>query len=167
MFRRSGKARQGPAPARPTVFERYGREARAVVTASEAHAQSDGSDVIAVHHVLLAATSVPSGAAWALATKGLDEAVLRDALDRRCGVPFPGTDGRVRARPVAGAPRVPFSEEAKAVLVHAVTVGRRRGRERVEPGDVATAALEAGAPTVVDALDELGLDLPTLVTALA
>ncbi|HEX7132618.1 MAG TPA: hypothetical protein VF228_08585 [Iamia sp.] len=138
--------------------------ARPVVMTAEAHARSDGSETTGAHHVLLAVTSVPTSAAWALATRGLDEAVLRDALDRRCGVPFPTGDARVRPDP--GAPRVPLSDEAKQVIAHSAVVARRRGRTRIEPADLGIAALESEAPTVVDALDELGLDAARLIAGL-
>lgn len=149
------------------MLGRFDREARAVLVASEAQAQADGSDEIAVHHLLLALASVPTTVAWTLATLGLDEARLRDVLDRCCGVPFPPTDRRVPLTPDAAQGRVPFAAEAKAVVAGSARVAEQRGRAKVGPADVALAVLGSAAVTTVGtALTELGVEPPAVARAL-
>lgn len=153
-----------PSTPRPSVFDADARASRPLVTA--AMAQAHGSPDVGVHHLLLAATAVPGSVAWTLATRGLDEAVLRDALDRRCGVPHPPSDRRVPIEPVPGSAVVPFSESARAAMVMAVHIARTRGRTLVEPDDPAIAAASSPSTVVADALDELGIVPSTLRRAL-
>ncbi|HEV7721614.1 MAG TPA: hypothetical protein VGO60_10030 [Iamia sp.] len=168
MFRRTPKVEPAPEPvARTSVLDRLDRSSRPVLAAAEAQAQADGSAEIEGHHLLLALTAVATPVAWSLATKGLDEATLRDVLDRRCGVPHPPSDRRTPLLPVPGAPRVPFSEPAKTVLIAAARVASRRERARIMPSDLALAVLAGETPTVIAALDDLGLDRTTLARALA
>jgi len=156
-----------PKAAPRSVVDLFGRDAQRVVLAAEAQAQADGSAAVEVHHLLLALTAVTTPVAWTFATRGLDEAVLRDALDRRGGVPFPPSDRRVPQVPDRAAPRVPFAPDTKEAMATAVMAARRGRGTPVQPADLAVAALGSTSPTIVAVLDELGLDGTALVQALA
>jgi hypothetical protein len=157
----------GAAPAPRDALTRFDREARAVLLASEAQARADGSAEVAVHHVLLGLLVVPSAVAWTLATKGLDEARLRDALDRRSGVPFPPGDGRVPLRPDLAAERVPFAQEVRALIAGSARVADARRRSGIGPVELGLAVVATRRVTTVGpALDDLGLDPDELARAL-
>jgi hypothetical protein len=130
--------------------------------AAEAQAQADGSETIAPHHLLLALAAVPGPVGWGLATAGADEARLRDALQRRCGVPRPPGDTRVPLRPDPER-RVRFAPITMGLIAAAGMVADRAGRPKIVTADLAVSVLTSTPrmPEIaqIDAvLADLGID---------
>jgi len=146
------------------MFERFTREARAVVKGAEAEARALGSPTIEAEHVLLALTredAATTAAGSALAEVGLDYEAAREALGAErerslLAVGVAAGDFAVPITPLARRPKVGAS--TKTALERALRASVRRHDGRIEAGHVLLGVLQAEAGSVPRALTEAGVD---------
>jgi ATP-dependent Clp protease ATP-binding subunit ClpA len=146
------------------MFERFTKEARAVVKDAEAQARMLGSPSVEAEHLLLALTredAETTAAGTALAAVELDYDAAREALDAErerslLAVGITAGEFDVPIAPRAGRPRMGAS--AKTALERALRVSLVRADRRINAGHVLLALLQAEAGTVPRALAEAGVD---------
>jgi D-alanyl-D-alanine carboxypeptidase len=145
------------------MFERFTRDARAVVTQAETEARELGSPTIEAEHLLLAMTHVnrATAAGEALAAAGLDHDRVTEALDAErerslLAVGISIGDFDLPRRATATKPRLAAS--TKSALEHSLRIALVRADKRIEAGHILLALLRAEAGTVPRALAEAGVD---------
>ena len=145
------------------MFNRFTKEAKAVVVGAEAEARALGAPSIEAEHLLLAyAKSDPA----ALASAGLDHdsllAAIRSDFEgslRAVGV----SDETIRSAPPARPRRKPrFAASSKAALESAFVTAKSAGERRIEARHVAQGVLSAKRGTVPRALRSAGLEAGAL-----
>jgi ATP-dependent Clp protease ATP-binding subunit ClpA len=139
------------------MFERFTREARAVVERSHEEAVAEGSATIEAEHVLLALTRDRGAAGRVLDSAGLDADSVRDALEGELehslasvGISAPGLELRRDRAPATRSPR--FATSAKLALERSLRVAQGRGERRLEPAHILLAILGSEVGTVPRAL---------------
>jgi len=137
------------------MFERFGKDSRAVVVQARHIAVESGSPTVEAEHLLLALTETRN-------SPGLDRDTVRDALDaeqRRSlavvGISEADFDLPSPA-PLAAEPQ--WGTSAKSALQRAAQVAARRKQRRIEPRHLLLAVLESRAGTIPRALEIAGLD---------
>jgi ATP-dependent Clp protease ATP-binding subunit ClpA len=145
------------------MFERFTRDARAVVSGAEAEARAAGMRSIEAEHLLLAATRRDAPAARALAELGLDPhgvtAALATETERSLlAVGITPSELEPPGPPVATAGRVRAGASFKLALERALRAAVARGDRRIETGHVVLGVLKAEAGTVPRALELAGID---------
>jgi ATP-dependent Clp protease ATP-binding subunit ClpA len=145
------------------MFERFTRDARAIVVAARDEAASQGRPRVEAEHLLLALAD--------RGTAGLDRDAIADALhdeQRRSlaavGVELDAFD-LADARPAAATARLPFGTSAKTALERTLRAAVERRDRRIEAPHVLLGLLGAEAGTVPRALALAGLDAEQLVAA--
>ena len=145
------------------MFERFTRDARAVVTQAETEARELGSPTIEAEHLLLAMThgNRATAAGEALAATGLDHDAITAALDAQrdrslLAVGISIGDFDLPKPAPAGKPRLAAS--TKSALEHSLRIALVRADKRIEPGHILLALLRAEAGTVPRALAAAGVD---------
>ena len=145
------------------MFERFTRQARAVVIEAEAQARALGDATIEAEHLVLAMTreDPPTAARSALGDVGLDHDALEEALvaerDRSlAAVGISAGDFDVYGSSPAGRPRMAAS--AKAALERALRISLVRADRRIGAGHILLGVLQAEAGTVPRALAQAGVE---------
>jgi ATP-dependent Clp protease ATP-binding subunit ClpA len=137
------------------MFERFGKDSRAVVVQARHIAVESGSPTVEAEHLLLALTE-------AQPTAGLDRDTVRDALDaeQRLSLAVVGISeaGFDLPSPAPPATEPQWGTSAKSALQRAARVAARRKQRRIEPRHLLLAVLEARAGTIPRALEIAGLD---------
>jgi ATP-dependent Clp protease ATP-binding subunit ClpA len=137
------------------MFERFGKDSRAVVVQARRIAVEDGSPTVEGEHLLLALAETEP-------TEGLDHDTVRDALDaeERLSLAVVGVSESdfdlPSPRPLATEPQ--WGTSAKVALQRAARAAARRNQRRIEPRHLLLALLEARAGTIPRALEIAGLD---------
>lgn len=139
------------------MFERFTKDARAVVEAAVVEARDAGSATVEAEHLLLALAR--SGHAK-LAAHGVDAAVIEDALaaEQTASLSAVGVRWNLEARPPAtGQPR--FAASAKLALQRALPAAVERGERRLTSDHVLAGVLTAEVGTVPRALAIAGIEI--------
>jgi len=145
------------------MFERFTRDARAVVTQAETEARELGSPTIEAEHLLLALTNLDhaTAAGEALAATGLDHDRITDALDAqrdRSLLAVGISIGDFDLPKPAPAARPRMAASARSALEHSLRIALVRADKRIDTGHILLAVLRAEAGTVPRALAESGVD---------
>lgn len=139
------------------MFERFTRDARAIVSQARVEAQERGSPTIEAEHLLLALArrGIP-----ALAGAGLNHAAVQQALDDELAqsLSVVGITWDVPARPVSPATTLRFGASSKLALEQALRAAVERGDRRLESEHVMLGVLRAQHGTVPRALAVAGVD---------
>jgi len=145
------------------MFQRFTKDARAVVVEAEAEARELGSPTIEAEHLLLALTRqdpvTPVGAV--LAELGLDHDRMSDALaaERERSLMAVGISiGDFDLSPAHASTKPRLAANAKNALEHALRISLARTDKRIEAGHILLALLRAEAGTVPRVLTEAGVD---------
>lgn len=140
------------------MFNRFTKDARAVVTAAEEEARSSGARSIEAEHLLLACTS----SVTELAEAGLGHDALAAALEasftanlRSVGVPAELSESAPLERSVG---KLRFGTSAKIALEQTLKAAMACGDRRIESRHVALGVLRARRGTVPRALSAAGID---------
>ena len=140
------------------MFERFTKDARAVVERAREEARDLGSPNVEAEHLLLAASERSPG----LAGAELDHDAILAALDAEgeralasVGVTASEYD-LPPARPHAGTPR--WGTSAKLAMQRSLKAAVRRGDRRILAAHVLLGVLQAPAGTVPRALEAAGVD---------
>jgi ATP-dependent Clp protease ATP-binding subunit ClpA len=156
------------------MFERFTREARAVVTCAVEEADAVGAASVAPEHLLLGVVAAyPDDApARVLAAAGLDAAAIRDALQRDLvqalaplGIPAEAVEAVGPAVPTGRHLR--FSPPAKTALAQALQSAVQRGDRRIDARHVALGVLRTPAPGLQRVLDGASVQRDALWRALS
>jgi len=149
------------------VFERFSRDARAVVKRSHEEAARLRSPTIDAEHLLLALAAPASGQpAQVLAQAGLDRDRLLAAFDAELessleAIGVPAAELLEQAPPSGWrSPR--WGQSAKLAMERSVHVAAARRDRRLLPGHLLLGVLRAEAGTVPRALERAGVDPPRL-----
>jgi ATP-dependent Clp protease ATP-binding subunit ClpA len=148
------------------VFNRFSKNARAVVVAAVAEAGRRGDRRVGTEHLLLGLLHDPhSTAALALAVDLESARAALHALDvaalAAVGVEVDPSEIPAGRRAASG--HLPFTSAAKASLVRTLQEATRRKEPRLEPTHLLLALLAADRPDpAADLLDRLDVD-PTVV----
>ena len=149
------------------MYERFTKEARAVVVQAADEALELGDERVGPEHLLLALTLSHGAAERALADSGLDHGAAIEALERewRHSLAFAGVvDAPSRwDSPASRRGRVPFARPTKDALEGALRAALERGDRRIASGHVLLGVLRAEAGTVPRALAVAGVDRGDLV----
>jgi ATP-dependent Clp protease ATP-binding subunit ClpA len=168
------------------MFERFTREARAVVVGAQAEARTLGHGAIGTEHLLLsmlAGSGTASGRALArhglthddvtsdvvrltggeqldgraLTTLGIDLDAVRERVEETFG---PGSLDRPRGRVPDG--HIPFSPGGKKVLELALREALASGARGISEGHVLLGLLREGQGLAATVLRDRGVDVPAL-----
>ena len=149
------------------MFERFTRDARAVVKRSHEEAERLRSPTIDAEHLLLALAAPASGPpAQVLADAGLDRDRLLAAFDAELessleAIGVPVAELLVQAPPSGWrSPR--WGQSAKLAMERSVHAAAARRDRRLLPGHLLLGVLRAEAGTVPRALARAGVDPPQL-----
>ncbi len=148
------------------MFERFTRDARAIVGQAENEARGAGARSIEAEHLLLA---LARGGPPALAAAGLDHEALLAALEAEeaASLGAVGIDAHAFALP-APAPtvgRLRFGSSARAALERAVRAATRQRDGRLEARHVLLGVLAADGGKVPRTLELAGVDRDRLRAA--
>jgi ATP-dependent Clp protease ATP-binding subunit ClpA len=159
---------------RNMMFERLGKDSKAVLYAARDEAIARGASALESEHLLLAlARRSETGAGSALAGAGLDYEGVWRALEREfeqslaaVGVPAAMfmLDG-MRVVPPAGVPR--WGESAKLAVRRAQRALKAHGGRTLAPSHLLLGVLSADAGTVPRALSIAGIDAEELAANVA
>lgn len=149
------------------MFERFTKDARAVVEQALREARELGSPTVEAEHLLLA---LARRGAPALAGAGLDHGSVKSALDDELGrslavvgitwnAPVPPE------APASSATAVRFGASAKRALERAMRAAVERGDRRLEADHVMLGVLRAELGTVPRALAFAGIDREALAAS--
>ncbi|MBO0608565.1 Clp protease N-terminal domain-containing protein [Myceligenerans salitolerans] len=154
------------------MFERFTREARAVVTDAQIVARGLYSPTIDTRHVVVALAEAGGPAARALASAGLDRAALaslgidldavRDSTDATFGEG--AFDTAARRRGPKG--HIPFTRDAKKSLELALREAVRLRSKDIADTHLLLGVLRDDHAPGARALRDAGTDVPTLRAAL-
>jgi ATP-dependent Clp protease ATP-binding subunit ClpA len=156
------------------MFERFTRDARAVVTCAVAEADVLGAAAVAPEHLMLGVVvGCPDDAsARVLVAAGLDAPAMREALERELidalaplGIPADAVEAVGPAVPTGR--RLRFSPAAKTALAQALKAAVERGDRRIEARHVALGVLRTPAPGVQRMLDTAGVERDAVWRALS
>jgi ATP-dependent Clp protease ATP-binding subunit ClpA len=148
------------------MFERFAREARAVVELAVGEAATLRDDQVRPEHVLIALAAGGGPGAAALAALGHDADELRRSVQAwdaaalaAVGVATDDADRRGALAEAAGpAPRrLPFSPGAKRLLEAALHVALERRDRRIDTGHLLLGLVRDPARPTAALLDRLGL----------
>jgi ATP-dependent Clp protease ATP-binding subunit ClpA len=145
------------------MFERFTKDARAVVKTAQSEAGRLGSPTIEAEHLLLALADHP-----VLDKAGLDRAMLLHALDVEtarslAAVGVDVADFEIPAPRPVDSPK--FATSSKNALERTVKVALAHGDKRITNDHVLIALLSARAGTVPRALGAIDVDPVALRTA--
>lgn len=143
------------------MFERFGKDAQAVVLAALAAAKRLGAENVEPEHLLLGLAEGSTPAARAIAEAGMDAQTIAAAIEADLvamlevvGVPASVVD----AMPVAPrADRPDFGVHGRRALEQAVREAARRSERRIGAQHVLLGALHAPSPTLTRLLERLGV----------
>lgn len=156
------------------MFQRFTRDARAVVVAAQREADRLGAAAIGPEHLLLGVVDgrPDDPAARVLADAGLDAPGVHAALARELadalaplGIPAEAVDAIGPVTPTGRSLR--FSPTAKAAMQQALRSAVERGDRRIGARHMALGALRVPSTTVQRLLDDAGTDRAQLSRALA
>lgn len=156
------------------MFQRFTREARAVVSCAVGEADLLGAASVGPEHLLLgvAEAGADDPAAHVLAVAGVDAATMRAALERDLvealaplGIPADAVDAVGPAVPTGR--RLRFAPAAKTALAQALQAAVDRGDRRIDARHVALGVLRVPSASVERLLDHAGVDRAQLTRALA
>jgi ATP-dependent Clp protease ATP-binding subunit ClpA len=145
------------------MFERFTKDARAVVKDATGLAHTLGAPTVEAEHLLLAITRGSTPAAITLRAWGLDHDALSTALrlETERSLAAVGVAADVpRFSPYVGSPRLATS--AKAALQGALTTAVERADRRIGAGHLVLALLKPHRGTLARALDLAGVDRAAL-----
>ena len=139
------------------MFERFTKDARAVVTGARTEAQELGSPTVEAEHLLLA---LARRGQPGLAEAGLDHAALRAALEEETAhsLAAVGIAWNEPPCPRATTASQPFGASAKRALERSLPAALERGDNRLTAGHVLLGVLCAEIGTVPRALALAGVD---------
>ncbi len=153
------------------MFERFSRSTRAVVKHAQELAVADGANTVEAEHLLLALTQrADQPTTRALATLGMTEPRVRDALDEEF-VKALATVGVVAAVP----PRRPspqrranpkWGQSAKLALIRSLQVSIDRGHKPIDDRHLLLAISQAEAGVIPHVLRTLHVSAGDLEAAL-
>ena len=155
------------------MFNRFTREARAVVVAAEREADGLGAAAIGPEHLLLGVVEARPGdpAAEALAAAGLDAASVHAAPSDELaealaplGIPAAAVEAVGPAQPTGR--RLRFAPAAKTAMQQALRAAVERGDRRIEARHLALGVLRVPSASVQRLLDRAGTDRTALTRAL-
>ena len=155
------------------MFEKFTKDARAVVQGAEAEARSLGAPAIEAEHLLLAAARrSDSGEAQAMAAAGLDYEAIRVALETETersllAVGITPSELEPPGGAVATVGRIRMAASAKLALERALRVALSRDDRRIEGAHVVLGVLRAEAGTVPRALAIAEIDRHDLADRVA
>lgn len=156
------------------MFNRFTREARAVVVSAQREADGLGAASIGPEHLLLGVVRARPGDAAALVLRdaGLDAPALHAALEDELaealaplGIPAAAVEAVGPAVPTGR--NVRFAPAAKTALAQAVRSAADRGDRRIGARHVAIGVLQTPSPAVQRLLERAGADREQLARALA
>ncbi len=156
------------------MFNRFTREARAVVVAAQREADGLGAASIGPEHLLLGVVEARpgDGAARVLREAGLDASAVHAALQAELtdalaplGIPAEAVEAVGPARPTGRKLR--FAPAAKSAMAQAVTSAAQGGDRRIEARHMALGVLQTPSPAIQRLLDRAGADRTQLTRALA
>jgi len=156
------------------MFERFTREARAVVTCAVGEADMLGAASIGPEHLLLGVVEAGPDAApaRALVAAGLDAPAMRAALERELvdalaplGIPAEAVEAVGPAVPTGR--RLRFSPAAKTALAQALQSAVERGDRRIDARHVALGVMRTPSPALQRLLDAARVDRDALWRALS
>lgn len=141
------------------MFERFTKDARAVVVDATAEAQALDAPAVEAEHLLLAVAAREHAA---LERAGLDHDAVREALEAeaRASLAAAGVEWDVAPRPSKGQLR--FAASSKRALERALPAAVARGDPRLTADHVLLGILAAEVGTVPRALALAGVDRETL-----
>lgn len=151
------------------MFERFSKDAQAVVLASLAAAKRLGAETVESEHLLLGLAEGSTPAARAIAEADMNAETITAAIEADLvamlevvGVPASVVD----SMPVAPrADRPDFGVHGKRALEQAVREAARRSERRIGAEHVLLGALHAPSPRLTRLLERLGVE-PTRLAAL-
>jgi ATP-dependent Clp protease ATP-binding subunit ClpA len=150
------------------MFERFTKDARAVVTEAQDLARERGALQVEAEHLLLAIAGGRSHAAAVLSEHGLDREGLDEALREetvRSLAAVGVTADALHFAPFTRSPKLGTS--AKRVLERSLRIALARGEKQLDQRHLALAALEPARGTVPRALECAGVDRDDLISALS
>jgi ATP-dependent Clp protease ATP-binding subunit ClpA len=151
------------------MFERFTREARAVVQGAVDQARADGSPTVEAEHMVLALAEQPGPPQVVLHGAGLDADALRAALERERerSLAAVGVSAADFDLPPATPPRADprLGTSAKLVLERGLRAAQGRGGRRLEAAHLLLGALVAPAGRVPRTLEAAEVDRAALVAA--
>jgi ATP-dependent Clp protease ATP-binding subunit ClpA len=150
------------------MFNRFARDARAVVANALGIARELGSPRVEAEHLLLAVARDDSPAARAMDAHGLDYAGLAAALEREAERSLAAVGVAAEAGPFSPWVEEPrFATSAKLALERALRAAVARHDRRIACAHVALGVLRADVGTVPRALEIAGVDRARLSDAIA
>jgi ATP-dependent Clp protease ATP-binding subunit ClpA len=150
------------------MFNRFARDARAVVTNAAPIARGLGSPRIEAEHLLLAVARDDCPAARVLAVEGLDYEGLVAALEREAERSLAAAGVAAETGPFSPWVEEPrFATSAKLALERALRAAAARRDRRLACGHIALGVLRADVGTVPRALQIAGVDRAALSDAIA
>ena len=150
------------------MFNRFARDARAVVNNAVGIAREQGSPRIEAEHLLLAVARDDCPAARAMAEQGLDYEELVAALERENERSLAAVGVTAEAGPFSRAVEDPrFATSAKLALERALRAAVARHDRQIACAHVALGVLRAQVGTVPRALAIAGVDRAELSAAIA
>ena len=150
------------------MFNKFARDARAVVANAAGIARELGSPRVEAEHLLLATARDDCPASRAMAAQGLDYEELLGALEREAERSLAAVGVGAEAGPFSpwiGEPR--FATSAKLALERALRAAVARHDRRIACAHVALGVLRAEVGTVPRALQIAGVDRAELSAAVA
>jgi ATP-dependent Clp protease ATP-binding subunit ClpA len=150
------------------MFNRFARDARAVVTNATEIARQLGSPRVEAEHLLLAAARDDCPAARAMAAHGLDYDGLLDALERETERSLAAVGVAAETGPFSPWVHEPrFATSAKLSLERALRAAAARHDRQLCCAHVALGVLRAEFGTIPRALQIAGVDRAELRDAIA
>jgi len=150
------------------MFNRFARDARAVVTNAVGIAREMGSPRVEAEHLLLAVARDDCPAARAMDAHGLDYDGLASALERETERSLAAVGVAAAAGPFSPPVEEPrFATSAKLALERALRAAVARRHRRIACAHVALGVLRADVGTVPRALRIAGVDRAELTDAIA
>jgi ATP-dependent Clp protease ATP-binding subunit ClpA len=143
------------------MFERFTKDARAVVHAAVSDAKATGQSTVEAEHLLLALATSPE-----LRSLGLDRERLADALieeeRRSLSVVGLSAENYQQRKPASSAHEPRFGASAKLALQRGVKLAQLRGGRRFRAQDLLAGVLAAEHGRVPRALNLVGIDVDEL-----
>jgi ATP-dependent Clp protease ATP-binding subunit ClpA len=150
------------------MFNRFARDARAVVSHAVGIAREQGSPRVEAEHLLLAVVRDDCPAARAMDAHGLDYDGLAAALERETERSLAAVGVAAEAGPFSPSVEEPrFATSAKLALERALRAAVARRDRRIACAHVALGVLRAEVGTVPRALRIAGVDRAELSDAVA
>jgi ATP-dependent Clp protease ATP-binding subunit ClpA len=155
------------------MFQRFTREARAVVVSAQREADALGAPAIGPEHLLLGVAQArpDDPAARVLADAGLDAPAVHAALEDELaaalaplGIPAAAVEAIGPSAPTGR--RLRFAPAAKTAMEQALRSAVERGDKRIEARHMALGVLRVPSGAVQRLLDQAGTDRAELSRAL-